>query len=149
MKIHAGIPVVLLPDAPIPKPLHNAPPSTPQNWNTPTLRNSTTDDITLRPDDPHISRANRQSFDKQRAVEQLTRDTTTWQDTNRNNKTEISYTFNYHLGKKFNAQQQQEARRSVDAWGDVANLAFTENGPRAEGRLTFRIHDNIAVADGA
>ncbi len=149
MKIHAGIPVVLLPDAPIPKPLHNAPPSIPHNWNTPTLRNSTTDDITLRPDDPHISRANRQSFDKQRAVEQLTRDTTTWQDTNRNNKTEISYTFNYHLGKEFNAQQKQEARRSVDAWGNVANLAFTENGPRAEGRLTFRIHDNIAVADGA
>lgn len=106
-------------------------------------------DTTLRPNDPYISRANRHSFNKQQAVEQLTRSTTTWQDSNRNNKTEISYTFNYHLGREFNAQQKQEAQRSVESWGDVANLAFTEDGPRAEGRLTFRIHDNIAVADGA
>ncbi|WP_395609723.1 M10 family metallopeptidase C-terminal domain-containing protein [Pseudomonas sp. B22129] len=103
----------------------------------------------MRPNDPHISRANRQSFDKQRAVEQLTRGTTTWQDSNRNNKTEISYTFNYYRGREFNAEQKQEARRSIESWSDVANLTFTENGPQTEGRLTFRIHDNLPGAADA
>jgi len=144
MKIHAGIPVVLLPDAPIPKPLHNAPPSTPQNWNTPTLRNSTTDDITLRPDDPYVSKVRKPSFDKQKTIRQLTQRTSSWQDKNKNNKTEISYSFK---NGGFNEAQKQEARRSIESWGDVANLAFNENGGPAEGRLTFELA-NVPTADG-
>lgn len=107
-------------------------------------------DATRRTDDPYINRANRQSFDKQRTLEQLTRHTPTWQDSNRNNKTEISYHFlNNGWGIGFNEHQKREARRSIQSWGDVANLDFTEGGPRAEGRLTFRISNNVSVADGA
>lgn len=106
-------------------------------------------DATLRADDPYLNRANRQSFDKQRAIEQLTRQTTTWQDSNRNNKTEISYYFKNEGGMGFNEYQKQEARRSIQSWGDVANLAFKENGGAAEGQLTFKIFNGINVADGA
>ena len=106
-------------------------------------------DATLRANDPYIHRANRQSFSKQQAIEQLTRQTTTWQDSNRDNKTEISYYFNRERGVGFSDAQKQAARRSIESWGDVANLAFTENGAPAEGRLTFRISDKVKVADGA
>lgn len=106
-------------------------------------------DATLRADDPHLGKANRLSFDKQQAIEQLTRKTTTWQDLNQNNKTEISYYFKYEQGIGFNAHQKQEARRSIESWGDVANLTFTENGGSAEGQLTFKISDAVSVADGA
>ncbi|OAE12193.1 serine 3-dehydrogenase [Pseudomonas simiae] len=103
----------------------------------------------MRQDDPHVSKANRQFFDKQRTIEQLTRRTTTWQDLNQNNQTAISYYFIHEQGMGFNDHQKQEARRSIQSWGDVANLAFTENGGQAEGQLTFKIFNGIKVADGA
>lgn len=105
-------------------------------------------DPSLRADDPHIKRINKQSFDKQRAIEQLTRNAGTWQDRNRNNKTEISYTFKNNWDGTFNEHQRQEARRSMESWSDVANLAFTENGGHAEGRLSFAISKNVATAYG-
>jgi hypothetical protein len=67
---------------------------------------------------------------------------------NRNNATEISYYFKSEQGMGLNESQKQDARRSIEAWGDVANLAFTENGGPAEGRLTFRMSNNIGYADG-
>lgn len=106
-------------------------------------------DATQRPDDPYIHKANRQSFNKQRAIEQLTRNTTTWADLNQNKQIEISYHFLNEKNLGFNAYQKQEARRSIQSWGDVANLVFTENGAPAEGRLTFRITDTLRSADGA
>ena len=105
-------------------------------------------DVTQRPNDPYINRINKQSFDKQRAVDQLTQWTGKWQDSNRNNLTEISYTFNKGQDR-FNDTQKQEARRAIQSWSDVANLAFTENGGRAEGRLSFQIDKNVTAADGA
>ncbi len=95
-------------------------------------------DATQRADDPYINRANIRSFNKQRAVEQLTRGEHKWRDLNQNNNTEISYSF---LGHGFDEYEKQEARRSIQSWGDVANLAFTENGGQAEGRLTFRLSE--------
>ncbi len=107
-------------------------------------------DATQRADDPYINRANRQSFNKQRTIEQLTSRIPTWQDSNRNYKTEISYHFpNNEQGIAFNEDQKQEARKSIQSWGDVANLAFTENGGPAEGQLSFRTSNNVSVADGA
>ncbi|WP_446436243.1 M10 family metallopeptidase C-terminal domain-containing protein [Pseudomonas sp. 1152_12] len=102
----------------------------------------------MRQNDPYIAKINKWSFDRQRVIEQLTRGTGTWQDVNRNNKTEISYYFNSSWGSPFNENQKQQARRSIQSWGDVANIAFTENGGRAEGRLTFNISEEIHSAVG-
>lgn len=106
-------------------------------------------DETLRPDDPHSSKINKRSFDTRQAVQQLTQRTTKWQDNNQNNKTEISYSFNTSRGVSgFNEPQRQEARRSMESWGDVANLIFTENGGPAEGRLTFGTTSSVRTAQG-
>lgn len=105
-------------------------------------------DATQRPDDPYIHKTNRQSFNKQRAIEQLTRPAAKWRDSNQNNQTEISYSFKQGFGAGFNEQQKQSARRSIESWGDVANLAFTENGGPAEGQLSFSVNGSIGVADG-
>lgn len=105
-------------------------------------------DATQRPNDPHINRINKRSFDRQRVVDQLTQGIGTWQDSNRNNQTEIAYFFNNNRGSAFNEYQKQEARRSIQSWSDVANLAFTENGARAEGRLTFSINKDESTAVG-
>lgn len=102
-------------------------------------------DPTQRPDDPHIARINKRSFDMQRAINQLTQGAGTWQDSNRNNKTEIAYSFN---NGGFNERQKSEARRSIESWSDVANLRFTENGGPAEGRLTFAISNRERSAYG-
>ncbi len=72
----------------------------------------------------------------------------TWQDLNRNNKTEIAYYFNSIRGVAFNELQKQEARRAIQSWGDVANVVFTENGGRAEGRLSFGISSDETTASG-
>lgn len=124
-----------------------------RRWDAPNVRSLSGTggnyDATLRPDDPYIHKANRQSFNKQQAIEQLTRHATTWQDLNQNKQIEISYSFLNEKGLGFNDYQKQEARRSIQSWGDVANLVFTENGAPAEGRLTFRITDTIRSADGA
>ena len=50
--------------------------------------------MTRRPDDPYIARINKRSYDKQQIIDQLTHGVPTWRDTNQNNQTEISYTFN-------------------------------------------------------
>ncbi|WP_338724349.1 M10 family metallopeptidase C-terminal domain-containing protein [Pseudomonas tolaasii] len=105
-------------------------------------------DATLRPDDPHIKKVNKQSFDKQRAIEQLTRGTGAWQDWNQDGKTDISYHFKEIGGNRFSETQKQEARRSIQSWGDVANLTFTENGSRAEGRLSFQTSSTEKAASG-
>ncbi|WP_369683301.1 M10 family metallopeptidase C-terminal domain-containing protein [Pseudomonas costantinii] len=123
-----------------------------RRWDAPATGNRTANsgyyDATQRSDDPHISKINKQSFDKQRAVEQLTQGTSKWQDWNRNGKTEISYHFKNDRDGSFNETQKQEARRSIQSWSDVANLAFTENGRLAEGRLSFRISNNETAAQG-
>lgn len=116
-------------------------PDQPTSTNTPS--NSRGNDPTLRVDDPYIARVNKRSFDKQRAIEQLTQGTGTWQDRNRNNKTEIAYSFN---NGGFNERQKMDARRSIESWADVANLAFTENGGPAEGRLTFALSNRERTA---
>ncbi|MFN3357326.1 MAG: M10 family metallopeptidase C-terminal domain-containing protein [Pseudomonas sp.] len=104
-------------------------------------------DATLRANDPHIARINKQSFDKQRAIEQLTQGAGQWQDWNRNGTTEIAYTFKQGPGA-FNDAQKHEARRAIQSWGDVANLAFTENGSHTEGKLSFQISNNETTATG-
>ncbi|WP_244159685.1 M10 family metallopeptidase C-terminal domain-containing protein [Pseudomonas poae] len=104
-------------------------------------------DETLRRDDPHAARIHKRSFDKQQAVEQLTRETDKWHDWNRNGKTEISYTFNTHA-QRFNEAQKRDARRSMQSWSDVANLDFTENGRQAEGRLSFGVSSQVDTAVG-
>lgn len=110
--------------------------------------NGNSSDATLRANDPHVAKINKQSFDKQRAVEQLTQGTSHWQDLNGNGKTEISYHFNNEWGASFNEPQRQEARRSIQSWSDVANLTFTENSRQAEGRLSFRISNKESAAQG-
>lgn len=102
-------------------------------------------DPTQRPDDPHIAKIHKRSLDKQQIIEQLTSGAGTWQDRNRDNKTDISYSFN---NRGFNEAQKQQARKSIQSWGDVANLAFTENGGSAEGRLTFKIANHLRTAEG-
>lgn len=121
-----------------------------RNPDAPSRRKRENTDNTLRPDDPYISATNRRSFDTQQAIRQLTSGTSTWQDSNRNGKTEISYTFNragWNAG--FNQAQKQQARRSIESWGDVANLHFSENGGAAEGRLSFGISPWVSTADGS
>lgn len=110
--------------------------------------NGGNDDATLRADDPHVTKINKRSFDKQQAVEQLTRGKSKWQDSNQNGKTEISYHFKNQRGASFNDAQRQEARRSIQSWGDVANLAFTEGARQTEGRLTFGISNTVSSARG-
>ncbi|MEO8489010.1 M10 family metallopeptidase C-terminal domain-containing protein [Pseudomonas sp.] len=110
--------------------------------------NGNNPDATLRANDPHVTKISKQSFDKQRAVEQLTQGTSNWQDWNRNGKTEISYHFKNEWGASFSEPQRQEARRSIQSWSDVANLTFTENGRQAEGRLSFRISNKEVAAEG-
>lgn len=88
------------------------------------------------------------SFRTKQCIGQLTRDPGAWRDWNQNNKTEISYYFNSYRGNGFDEEQKNSARRSIESWSDVANLAFTENGGRAEGRLTFSINPRVKVAYG-
>lgn len=102
-------------------------------------------DMTQRPNDPHIARVNKRSYDNQQIIEQLTRNVPTWQDKNQNNTTEISVSFN---PGGFNEYQKQEARRSLTSWSDVANLQFTENGGPSEGRVTFGISNRVRTAQG-
>ena len=101
--------------------------------------------MTQRPDDPYIARVNKRSYDKQQIIDQLTRGVSSWRDTNKNNQTEISYSFN---NGGFNNTQKQEARKSLTSWSDVANLRFTENGGPAEGRVTFGLSNWIGTAQG-
>lgn len=101
--------------------------------------------MTLRPDDPYIAKVNKRSYDKQQAIQQLIQRTSKWEDRNRNGQTEISYTFN---NGGFNEAQKSEAQRSIESWGDVANLAFTENGGPAEGRLSFAVSSRVRTASG-
>lgn len=159
MKIQAAPSTLLPPDIPVPKHQDTAPPhDAPPRWHSVTFapprnsrneyaslpRNSYADDTTQRPDDPYIAKIRKPSFNEQKMIAQLTQRTSSWQDKNKNNQTEISYSFN---NGGFNDAQKQEARRSIESWGDVANLAFTENGGAAEGRLTFEIA-NVPTADG-
>lgn len=102
-------------------------------------------DVTLRPDDPHIAKMNKRSYDNQQVIDQLTRGVAPWRDKNQNTITEISFSFK---NGGFNESQKQEARRSLTSWSDVANLQFTENGGPAEGRLTFGISNWIQTAQG-
>ena len=102
--------------------------------------------MTQRPNDPHIARVNKRSYDNQQIIEQLTRNVPTWQDKNRNNTTEISVSFN---PGGFNEYQKQEARRSLTSWSDVVNLQFTENGGPSEGRATFGISNRVPTAQAA
>lgn len=118
-------------------PLQNPDSSSPRNWEG--------KDMTKREADPYIAKVNKQSYDKQQAIEQLTRGISSWQDTNQNNKTEIAYSFN---PGGFNDQQKQDARQVLTAWGDLANLEFTENGGAAEGRVTFGISNSVRHAYG-
>lgn len=134
---------------PMPRPDHqpltldrSAPSGNPDK---PTRRNWDGQDPTLRPKDPYVSHVNKRAFDEQQSVTQLTQHVLSWQDRNRNNVTEISYSF-YNSG--FNEAQKHEARRSIESWADVANLEFHENGGPAEGRLTFGISPFIARAQG-
>ncbi len=117
--------------------LQNPDSSSPRNWEG--------KDMTQRQDDPYIAKANRQSYDRQQAIEQLTRGIPTWQDTNQNNKTEIAYSFKQG---GFNDQQKQDARQALTAWSDLANLEFTEDGGAAEGRVTFGISSLAQPASG-
>lgn len=121
-----------------------------QQWGAHTAQHAPTHtrpayDATLRPNDPYIANIHKQSFDKQQAIDQLTRGVGTWQDWNRNNSTEISYSF---AGSGFNEYQKQTARQSIQSWSDVANLAFTENGGKKEGRLSFLITNTMRTARG-
>ncbi|WLH85037.1 M10 family metallopeptidase C-terminal domain-containing protein [Pseudomonas sp. FP2338] len=136
--------------APLNYPLDPAPQNSPKyspvaNSNT---YNQNDDDATLRPNDPYIKTINKTSYDRQRAVAQITRGTTRWQDWNQNNKTEVSYHFTQTPGTQFNENQKQEARRAIQSWGDVANVVFTENGGPAEGRLSFGVSSNETTAYG-
>lgn len=120
-----------------------------QRPDTPNRRIRDSRDDTQRADDPYIATTNKPSFDKQQTVRQLTHNTSTWQDRNQNHKTEISYSFNRNgWNSGFNNAQKHEARRSIESWGDVANLEFTENGRVAEGRLTFGISNWVSTAQG-
>lgn len=116
-----------------------------RNVDKPTRRTWDGQDPTQRPDDPYVTTINKRAFDEQQSVTQLTRNLQKWQDRNRNNVTEIAYSFN---DGGFNEAQKREARRSIESWADVANLAFTENGGPAEGRLKFGISPFIATAQG-
>lgn len=158
MKIHSCTPVCPLADAPSREsPERTDPPQAAPLWQQSGLYDNrgnrslnaathvTADDLTLRPDDPYLPQIRKPRFDRQKIIAQLTQRTSSWQDKNRNNTTEVSYSFN---NGRFNEAQKQEARRSIESWGDVANLAFVENGGAAEGRLTFEIA-NVRTADGA
>ncbi|NVZ52342.1 M10 family metallopeptidase C-terminal domain-containing protein [Pseudomonas sp. B6002] len=114
------------------------------NLDKPTERTRDGQDPTRRPDDPYVSKVNKRAFNEQQRVTQLIRGIPKWQDRNKNNVTEIAYSFN-NVG--FNETQKREARRSIESWSDVANLAFTENGGAAEGRLTFGISPFIPTAN--
>lgn len=138
---------------PIPPPVHRPvrPPVTPdrvdrsRNTDKPAPPTWDGKDPTQRPNDPYVTTINKRAFDEQQAVKQLTQHTQKWQDRNRNDVTEIAYSFN---NGGFNDAQKREARRSIESWGDVANLAFTENGGPAEGRLTFGISRSVRTAHG-
>lgn len=101
--------------------------------------------MTLRPDDPYITKVNKRTYEKQQIIDQLTRGVATWRDTNQNNQTEIGYSFN---SGGFSDTQKQEARRSLASWSDVTNLTFTENGSTTEGRVTFGLSNRVPTAQG-
>lgn len=111
----------------------------------PSVRSSVGGDRTLRANDPHLVNADRQSFDAEGAIHQLTRSRARWRDRNGDGKTHVAYTFN---GGGFNEQQRHQARLTLQAWGDVANLHFTENGSREEGRMSFGISPWVSNAQG-
>ncbi|MFO2466058.1 M10 family metallopeptidase C-terminal domain-containing protein [Pseudomonas sp. 15FMM2] len=122
---------------------------TPDTHQQPTPKTWNGSDETLRPDDPYISKVNKRSFDTSQTIRQLTQQTSKWQDRNGNNKTEISYTFNGNgRNSGFNETQKEQARRSMQSWGDVANLTFAENGGAAEGRLSFSLSNSERTAHG-
>ncbi|MGY2400320.1 M10 family metallopeptidase C-terminal domain-containing protein [Pseudomonas sp. SDO5271_S396] len=111
----------------------------------PAERNWDGRDITLRPDDPHITKANRRSFDEEGAIRQLSPSRTKWQDHNGDGKTSIAYSFR---NGGFNPEQQRQARLTMQSWADVANLEFSEGNGRGEGRLSFGISRGVRSAHG-
>lgn len=114
---------------------------------TPTKRSWDGKDPTLRPDDPYVANLNKRSFDARQASDNLTRGNTKWVDRNGDGKVSVGYSFNRGFGQ-FNQNQQAMARRAVQAWSDVSNLVFEENGSRAEGKMSFGI-SGVPTAVGA
>ena len=84
------------------------------------------------------------SYTTEKAAEQITRTGYRWKERNQDGTTPISYrffkpsqaTYNTPAGaNEFSPSQKEQARRTMQAWADVANIAFTENAPHAKGQL--------------
>ncbi|MDQ0706769.1 ribosomal protein S18 [Pseudomonas sp. W3I7] len=120
----------------------------PNTSDTPTKRNWDGQDPTLRPDDPYVANLNKRSFDARQAVNNLTRWNTRWRDINGDGKVSVGYSFNSGF-RQFNERQKEMARRALQSWSDAANLSFVENGPRTEGRMSFRISSAVPGGHGS
>lgn len=89
------------------------------------------------------------SFDYDTAGKHIAREDSTW-----NGKyvigqaAEVTYSFPTWAGKKFNdfgdknpygfnSTQKEHARKSLDAWSDIANIKFTEVGANVKSDITF------------
>jgi len=129
------------------RPLDPTTTTNPTTSDTPTTRNWDGKDPTLRPDDPYVANLNKRSFDARQASDNLTRENAKWVDRNGDGKTSVSYSFNTGFGQ-FDERQKALARRAMQSWSDVSNLAFEENGPRTEGKMSFGISNNESVASG-
>ncbi|WP_262385218.1 M10 family metallopeptidase C-terminal domain-containing protein [Pseudomonas fluorescens] len=112
-----------------------------------TTRNWDGKDPTLRPDDPYVASLNKRSFDARQASDNLTREGAKWDDLNGDGRTSVAYSFNTGFGQ-FDERQKAQARLAMQAWSDVSNLAFEENGPRREGKMSFGISNTESVASG-
>lgn len=123
------------------------PRTTPNTSDTPTKRNWDGKDPTLRPDDPYVANLNKRSFDARQAADNLTRWNTRWRDINGDGKVAVAYSFNSGFWQ-FNERQKEIARRALQSWSDAANLAFVENGPRTEGRMSFGISAAVPTGYG-
>lgn len=114
---------------------------------TPSKRNWDGKDPTQRPNDPYVANLNKRSFDANQATNNLTRKNARWDDRNGDGKVSISYSFERGYAQ-FNDRQRAQARTAMQAWSDVANLVFEENGPAREGRMSFGISSSVPTAVG-
>ncbi|AZF05256.1 M10 family metallopeptidase C-terminal domain-containing protein [Pseudomonas sp. R5-89-07] len=108
-------------------------------------------DETLRVDDPHARASfHKPSWSLADMARQIDRRGRRLEDHNGDHKVRLSYTFNEiaRNESKFNETQKDQARRSMQAWADVARVTFEEEAVESEGRLRFVNDKTPAVADG-
>jgi hypothetical protein len=104
----------------------------------------------LRANDPYAGAGSgKRSLSTDGIADQIDRKKRKLNDTNGDKSLRVAYYFSdVRAGESgFNEVQKQQARRSLQAWSDVANITFEEQASQADARLSLVNSTVPAVAD--